>query len=148
MAGALPLASATNNGLQSTSGFKQDMSSVDMRNYSMLKILEHENRYNEFDPFFICISRKGVFFYIAGYMNDSAENMVYRIVQVGNEDVSYITFYKKVEGNKSCLYIHCNQDNNSPQRIYLCRKNQIGDIIKPVQDLSGYTEVSIYTAIP
>lgn len=143
MAGALPLASKTRNGLQPKNSFVQDIMSIDLRNRSLLKIYEFNLSWHEFFPFFIYVPRSNDIFYVSGTQSETVESTNVVVKKLLNTTTTHIHFYKKVENGKCCVYIYMDRNNNSPQNVYLCYKNVIGDATAGVTDLSGYTEVAI-----
>ena len=113
--------------------------SVDIRGYSMIRVIKTNIIWNPIRPFLVSLNNDGLI-HIRGSVRGSIEDsdvVVSKILgSVGN-----FKFYKKIEDGYLNVYIYSATNEKSPSMVYLKIRSSIGGIIKNVTDLSGYEEI-------
>ena len=135
----LPEATSEKKGLMSIDSFKDVEISVDIRGYSMIRVIKTNMIWNPIRPFFVFLHYKGLI-HIGGILRGSSEDSDVIVSKISGS-VGNFKFYKKIEDGYLNVYIYSSDNEKSPSMVYLKRRYLIGSIIKNVTDLSGYEEI-------
>lgn len=133
------MATSEKKGLMSIDSFDDVEISVDIRGYSMVRVISFNSIWNPIRPFLVFLNYNGLI-YIKGFIQGSVERNDVN-VSIISGSVENFKFYKKVEDGRVNVYIYSETDSKNPAVVYLKIRNSIGDIIKNVSDLSGYEEI-------
>ena len=137
--GLLPEATSEKKGLMSIDSFKDVEISVDIRGYSMIRVVKTSIIWNPIRPFLVFLNNYGLI-HIGGIVYSSSEDSDVVVSKISGS-VGKFKFYKKIEDGYLNVYIYSATNDKSPAFVYLKRRYSIGDIIKNVTDLSGYEEI-------